>query len=162
HHQEDILRLEGPKPGPPVHVVPHGIPEPLPGPPERAEKGGPMIVTLGIVSSTAKRMQLLLAGFARVGTAIPDAKLDVVGEIGEGEEETLLPLIGELGLTGSVRLSGRAEKERYWGALQSADLAVQLRSGFNAGGSGAVCDCIAARLPVITSSIGWATELPEN
>src|SRR5262249_10937367 len=80
----------------------------------------------------------------------------------EGEEEVLMPMISELGLAHSVRLMGRVGREDYWRALASADLAVQLRSGFNAGASGAVSDCIAARVPVITSSIGWATELPEN
>jgi glycosyltransferase involved in cell wall biosynthesis len=61
-----------------------------------------------------------------------------------------------------VRLHGRAEREEYWEVLQSADLAVQLRSGFNAGASGAVSDCIAARVPVITTGIGWSTELPPD
>ena len=71
-------------------------------------------------------------------------------------------MIARLGLEGSVRLHGRAEKEEYWEVLQSADLAVQLRSGFNAGASGAVSDCIAARVPVITTGMGWSTELPDD
>jgi glycosyltransferase involved in cell wall biosynthesis len=39
---------------------------------------------------------------------------------------------------------------------------VQLRSGFNAGASGAVSDCIAARVPVIVTGIGWSMELPPD
>ena len=54
------------------------------------------------------------------------------------------------------------EGSEYWEILHSADLAVQLRSSFNAAASGAVSDCIAARVPVIVSAIGWATELPPD
>jgi glycosyltransferase involved in cell wall biosynthesis len=86
----------------------------------------------------------------------------VVGEIADEERARLSPMLADLGIEGSVGLHGRAEKEEYWEVLQSADLAVQLRSPFNAGASGAVSDCIAARVPVITTGIGWSTELPED
>jgi glycosyltransferase involved in cell wall biosynthesis len=88
--------------------------------------------------------------------------LDVVGELGPGELESLSSRISALGLGDSVRLLGRTTKDEYWEALHRTDLAVQLRSGFNAGASGAVSDCIAARVPIIVSAIGWLTELPEN
>jgi glycosyltransferase involved in cell wall biosynthesis len=114
------------------------------------------------VSSIAKQTPLLLAGFARVVARMPDTRLEVVGEITDAEREKLFPMLAELGIEGSVRLHGRAEKEEYWEVLQSADLAVQLRSPFNAGASGAVSDCIAARVPVITTGIGWSTELPKD
>jgi glycosyltransferase involved in cell wall biosynthesis len=71
-------------------------------------------------------------------------------------------MIADLGLGSSVSLHGRTDKREYWEILQSADLAVQLRSSFNAGASGAVSDCIAARVPVIVTGIGWLTELPDN
>ena len=73
-----------------------------------------------------------------------------------------MPMIADLGLSDSVHLHGRAEKDEYWEILQSADLAVQLRSSFNAGASGAVSDCLAARVPVIVTGIGWLTELPPD
>jgi glycosyltransferase involved in cell wall biosynthesis len=162
-HQRDILRLEAPGKTPRAHVVPHGIQVPD-APPRQtgARHDGPSIVTLGIVSSMAKRMPLLLAGFARVVAALPDARLDVVGEIGDEERAKLSSMTAELGIEGSVGVHGRAEKSEYWEVLQSADLAVQLRSSFNAGASGAVSDCIAARVPVITTGIGWSTELPAD
>ena len=107
-------------------------------------------------------MQLLLAGFARFVARMPDARLEVVGEVGDEERKRVSSMVAALGLEGSVRLHGRAEKSEYWEILQSADLAVQLRSGFNAGASGAVSDCIAAGVPVIVTGIGWSTELPPD
>jgi glycosyltransferase involved in cell wall biosynthesis len=163
-HQREILRLEAPAAAPATHVVPHGVPVPdVPtGSAAARRHDGPVIVTLGIVSSVAKRMPLLLEGFARVLASFPGARLEVVGETGEEERATLSPLLAGLGIEDSVRLHGRAESEEYWEALQSADLAVQLRSGFNAGASGAVSDCIAARVPVIVTGIGWSMELPPD
>jgi glycosyltransferase involved in cell wall biosynthesis len=164
HHQEDILRLEAPAAAPDTHVVPLGVPVPDAPPSQTGapRHDGPLIVTLGLVSSVAKRMPLLLAGFARVVSSLPNARLEVVGELGEGEGEKLASMIADLGLENSVQLHGRAEKGEYWEILQSADLAVQLRSSFNAGASGAVSDCIAARVPVVVTDIGWLTELPPN
>jgi glycosyltransferase involved in cell wall biosynthesis len=162
-HQQDILRLEAPAAAPDAQVVPHGIPIPdAPPRPDAYGHEGPVIVTLGIVSSVAKQTPLLLAGFARLAATMPDARLEVVGEIAGEEREGLSAMLVDLGIEGSVGLHGRAEKEEYWEVLQSADLAVQLRSPFNAGASGAVSDCIAARVPVITTGIGWSTELPED
>ena len=162
-HQRDILRMEAPADAPLAHVVPHGVP--IPDAPPRLDadgREGPTIVTLGLVSSVAKQMPLLLAGFARAAATMPDARLEVVGEIAHEEREKLSAMLADLGIEGSVGLHGRAEKEEYWQVLQSADLAVQLRSPFNAGASGAVSDCIAARVPVITTGIGWSTELPQD
>jgi glycosyltransferase involved in cell wall biosynthesis len=161
-HQQDILRLEAPPDAPETHVIPHGVPPTPPPPAGQREHDGPLIVTLGLVSSTAKRMPLLLAAFARARASEPDARLEVVGELGEGELEILTPMIADLGLSDYVHLHGRAEKDEYWEILQSADLAVQLRSSFNAGASGAVSDCLAARVPVIVTGIGWLTELPPD
>jgi glycosyltransferase involved in cell wall biosynthesis len=162
-HQRDILRMEAPAGAPSAHVVAHGIPIPDAPPSPRAPgDDGPLIVTLGIVSSVAKHMPLLLAGFARVVDVFPSARLAVVGEIDDEERTRLTAMIADLGLEGSVELHGRAEKEEYWGVLQSADLAVQLRSPHNAGASGAVCDCIAARVPAVVTGIGWLTELPPD
>jgi glycosyltransferase involved in cell wall biosynthesis len=162
-HQRDILRMEAPEGAPEAQLVPHGIPVPdAPPRSDAAAHPGPTIVTLGIVSSVAKQMPLLLAGFAEVAAAVPDARLQVVGEIADSEREHLTAALVELGIERSVELHGRAEREEYWGVLQSADLAVQLRSGFNAGASGAVSDCIAARVPVIVTGIGWSTELPPD
>ena len=162
-HQRDVLHLEAPDGVPRAQVVPHGIPVPN-APLGDSGEGcdAPVIVTLGIVHTTAKRMPLLLAGFGRVVAAVPDARLEVVGEVAERERKSLLSMVAALGLEGSVRFHGRAGEREYWEVLHSADLAVQLRSGFNAGASGAVTDCIAARVPVIVTGIGWSTELPPD
>ena len=161
-HQRDILRLEAPAGAPEAHLVPHGIPTPDVPPAGAHPHEGPLIVTLGIVSSMAKQMPLLLSGFARLRSEMPSARLEIVGEMAETELRLLTEALADLGLEGSVHLHGRAETDEYWEVLQSADLAVQLRSGFNAGASGAVSDCIAARVPVIVTGIGWSTELPAD
>jgi glycosyltransferase involved in cell wall biosynthesis len=162
-HQRDILRIEAPADAPQAHVVPHGVPVPDARPrPDAYRHEGPRIVTLGIVSSVAKQTPLLMSAFAHVLATMPDATLEVVGEIADSERDQLSAMLVDLGIEGPVRLHGRAEKEEYWEVLQSADLAVQLRSPFNAGASGAVSDCIAARVPVIVTGIGWLTELPPD
>jgi glycosyltransferase involved in cell wall biosynthesis len=120
------------------------------------------VVTLGLVSSTAKRMPLLLSSFVKLLSIIPDAKLQVVGELGEGEYESISSQIAGLGLGGSVELRGRVERAEYWKTLRAADLAVQLRASLNAGPSAAVSDCVAARVPVIVTNIGSLRELPPN
>jgi glycosyltransferase involved in cell wall biosynthesis len=162
HHQRDVLRLESRGPLAPTHVLPHGIPEAPPPTGDTRRQHGPRIVTLGLVSTVAKRMPLLLAAFSRVVSRQPDARLDVVGELPDSERERLASIIADLGIEESVRLYGRIERAEYWEALHSADLAVQLRSSFNAAASGAISDCIAARVPVVASAIGWATELPPD
>jgi glycosyltransferase involved in cell wall biosynthesis len=162
HHQRDVLRMESRGLLAPTHVVPHGIPEAPPARANTSRHRGPRIVTLGLVSTVAKRMPLLLAAFARVVARQSGARLDVVGELPDSEREHLNAIIADLGIEGSVELCGRTERAEYWEALHSADLAVQLRSSFNAAASGGVSDCIAARVPVIVSAIGWATELPPD
>ena len=107
-------------------------------------------------------MPLLLAGFAQLRTKHRDARLDVVGELPEGERDRLTSIMADLGIEDAVTLYGRTESAEYWEILHSADLAVQLRSSFNAAASGAISDCIAARVPVIASAIGWATEVPPD
>ena len=51
--------------------------------------------------------------------------------------------------------------DEYWRALAEADVAVQLRTSSDGEASGSVCDCLAARVPTIVSSIGWLRELPD-
>jgi glycosyltransferase involved in cell wall biosynthesis len=103
-----------------------------------------------------------MSAFAHIVATMPDARLEVVGEIAGSERDQLSAMLVDMGIESPVRLHGRAEKEEYWEVLQAADLAVQLRSPFNAGASGAVSDCIAARVPVIVTGIGWLAELPPD
>ena len=161
--QEGVLRNDGPGNGLPTAIVPHGIPEVPTGVAEWSPRGRPLVVTYGLVNCTSKRMDLVLEGFARLRDAAPDAHLLVVGEADHGEATKVRKLASRFGIEDSVELHGRAEKPDYWGILASADLAVQLRTGSNGGeASGAVCDCIAARVPTIVTDIGWFRELPQD
>ena len=47
------------------------------------------------------------------------------------------------------------------GGMANADVAVELRNSSDGEASAAVCDCLAARVPTIVSSVGWLGELPD-
>ena len=38
---------------------------------------------------------------------------------------------------------------------------MELRTGSDGEASAAVCDCLAARVPTVVSSVGWLAELPD-
>ena len=61
-----------------------------------------------------------------------------------------------------VAVHGRVEAAEYWDLLLSADLGLQLRELSNGEASAAVTDCIAARLPIVVSDLGWYGELPAD
>jgi glycosyltransferase involved in cell wall biosynthesis len=160
HYQRDVLRLESPNGAAPTNVAPLGVPEAPANGGRKRRHAGPLLVTYGIVSVPAKRMPLLLEGFAEFKRSRPDARLLVVGEVSDLDGEALLPLISGLGLGDSVEVLGRVTRSEYWEILREADLAVQLRAAINKGPSAAVFDCIAARVPVIVSDVGSLMELP--
>jgi glycosyltransferase involved in cell wall biosynthesis len=164
-YQADVLRLERPDGAPEPFIVSHGIPAQPPtngaGRERLPRSRGPLVVTYGLVSLPVKRMSLLLAGFARLGEKFADAQLVVVGEVTDPDRFAILSEAESLGIGSRVSMLGRVDHDEYWGVLSAADLAVQLRAGINGGeASGAVCDCIAARVPTIVSAIGWFKELP--
>jgi glycosyltransferase involved in cell wall biosynthesis len=160
HYQRDVLRLESPSGAAPTNVAPLGVPEAPAHGGRRRQHAGPLLVTYGLVSVPAKRMPLLLEGFAELKTSRPDARLLVVGEVSALDREALMPIISGLRLGHSVEVLGRVTRSEYWEILREADLAVQLRAAINKGPSAAVFDCIAARVPVIVSNVGSLMELP--
>jgi glycosyltransferase involved in cell wall biosynthesis len=159
--QENILRLDTRRPAPSA-VVPHGIPE-VDRNGSEAVRAGKLIVSYGGVEIAPKRLDLVLRGFAELTRALPDTRLALVGGGPPGEIVAVQALAGELGIADRIELPGRVDDTAYWEMLAGASLAVQLRGGSNAGeASGAVCDCIAARVPTVVSDAGWFAELPER
>lgn len=162
--QQGVLREDAPAVAAPSAVVPHGIREAPPAArSERFRRTGPLVVSYGIVSTRIKRLDLVLEAFAAVCAAQPDAMLLIVGEVPPADRRAIRRIASRLGINEGVELFGRADRRSYWEILGAADLAVQLRTGVQGGeASGAVCDCIAARVPTIVSDIGWFSELPDD
>ena len=160
-YQDDVLRAEAPAADTPHAIVPHGIP-PAGATNGRADGAGPLIVTYGVVSMASKRMDMLLTAFRELAAELPSAHLAIVGAIDDADRETIEAAAARSGLASRVTVRGSVGTDEYWATLGKADLAVQLRTGSNGGeASGAVCDCIAARVPTIVSDIGWFAEVPE-
>ena len=161
-HAVELLHLEcvpGMTP-PPAEVVSHGVTEP----PVRAEPGrseGPLIVSYGAVAMV-KGIDVMLQAFGRIADDRPGARLVLVGPATPDDARYVRRLGSEIGIVGKVELRGHVEPSEYWRVLGSADLAIQLRMWSNGEASGAVVDCLAARVPTIVSDLGWFSELPDR
>ncbi|HEX6586565.1 MAG TPA: glycosyltransferase [Solirubrobacterales bacterium] len=156
-HQEGILRLERPRDAAPVAIVPHGIPAIDPSGNGAGGGDGTRVVSIGVDA----RLPRLLEAFAEVASRRPGSRLTILSRLGAREGAAILEMATRLGIGGAVELPGPIEGEAYWRTLRAADLAIQL-PGEAAGGraSEPICDCLAARVPVIVSDLGWAAELP--
>jgi glycosyltransferase involved in cell wall biosynthesis len=106
-------------------------------------------------------IDLLMHGFAAIAEERPGAGLVLLGPLEEGAGARLAETASNLGLTDAVSTHGRLEGDAYRRALTSADVAVELRTSSDGEVSQGVCDCLAARLPTVVSSVGWLAELPE-
>ena len=108
-------------------------------------------------------MELLFAGFAHVlsrdlGCPAGDRR----GDAPETRARRLTAMAGRsVSAAPSDSMAGR-RGSATGRSFTKADLAVQFAGRSTRRASGAVSDCIAARVPMIVSAIGWATELPER
>jgi glycosyltransferase involved in cell wall biosynthesis len=145
----------------PAEIVPHGIPEPLSIASGAPNRDAPVLVSCGHFG-LVKGLDAMLNAFALVASERPGARLRLVGQLGDYDREYMEMLSSGLGVADSVELHGRVDQAEYWRLLSSADVAVQLRFWSNGEASGAVADCLAARVPTIVSDIGWFSELPDR
>ena len=151
-----IVELDlGPfSPAPPSWIVPVAVPERPPasfdGP---VEDDPPLIVALGNVAPWT-RPDVLLQAVAVLDRARP-VRLAFVGGAGEDQARALRRQAIDLGLGGSVELTGWLPRKEYLGRAERAACAVQLRADGLVSGSFALADALAARLPVVTSV--WAS-----
>ena len=158
-YQAEVLRLEQPARAAPVEIVPRAIPV---APPSsgatNGRPGGPVIVVPDADGVGAP----LLEAFGRLVAERPEARLVILGEILAEERTALEQLAGRLGVGASVELRGSPAYDEYWSVLASADVAVRMPSATDGGvPSDAVCDCIAAAVPVVVREGGWEAELPD-
>jgi len=158
----DVLRMDLP-PGTSAaeaRVVGRGIPAAT----VRRNGGGPdagPTVVSHAAGEDAEAIDLLLHAFARLARDRAEARLVLIGRLEAGAETRLAESVSNLGLTDAVRLAGRLGGEEYWRTVAGADVAVELRTSSDGEASAAVCDCLAARVPTLVSSVGWLAELPD-
>jgi glycosyltransferase involved in cell wall biosynthesis len=142
----------------PVHVVPFGVPAPRwAARPPLGEQ--PLVVSIGVVSEV-KGLAALIAAFAILAESFPGARLVIAGPGEDGELERWRGYAREHAPDAHVEVTGHLSDTALRELLDSAALAVQLRTISNGEASAAVADCLAAGLPTIVTDLGWAAELP--
>jgi glycosyltransferase involved in cell wall biosynthesis len=142
-----------------AEIVSHGIPNPLSQAKGAPSRDAPVVLSCGHFG-LVKGLDAMVHAFALLVSERPGARLRLVGHLGDYDREYMHTLASRLGIADSVELHGRVDDGDYWRLLSSADVAVQLRFWSNGEASGAVADCLAARIPTIVSDIGWFKELP--
>jgi glycosyltransferase involved in cell wall biosynthesis len=157
----DVLRMDRSpgQAGAETFVVGRGIPEAAIRRNGDRPAGGPTVLSHG-AGEHPDSIDLLIHAFAGLVPERSEAKLVLLGSLEEGAEARLSETALNLGLSEAVQLRGRVEGDDYWRALASADVAVELRTSSDGEATGSVCDCLAARVPTVVSSIGWLRELP--
>jgi glycosyltransferase involved in cell wall biosynthesis len=110
---------------------------------------GVVVVTMGYVGDAKAPVDCIKA-LEQLRTRGLDASLHIVGGL-VGNQEVLGRLSRELGLSGSVKVTGRVSEAVYRDYLLAADFGIQLRTHFLGGLSGALLDCIAAGLPTVAN-----------
>ena len=157
----DVLRLDRPPgaTGAETFVVGRGIPEAAVRRNGDSSPAATTVLSHG-AGEHAESIDLLMHAFAALAQERPGARLVLLGRLEEGAEARLAETASNLGLREAVHLLGRLEGVEYWRAVAGADVAVELRTSCDGEASASVCDCLAARVPLVVSSVGWLGELP--
>jgi glycosyltransferase involved in cell wall biosynthesis len=142
----------------PVQIMPFGVPEPRERP-KRPAGSPPVVISVGVVSEV-KGLAALIDAFALMCESHPGARLVIAGPGDEVELERWRGYAREHAPRANVEVTGDLPAARFGQLLESADLAVQLRTVSNGEASAAVADCLSAGLPTIVTALGWPAELP--
>lgn len=111
-----------------------------------------VITTFGFVSPD-KSPELLISALQILRSWSVKARLVFCGLVGNDIAGDLRTLTREMGLTDAVTfLAGRASEQVYIDHLIATDAAIQLRTYFMGGLSGALNDCIAAAIPSVSNT----------
>jgi glycosyltransferase involved in cell wall biosynthesis len=141
----------------PVSVVPHPA-WPVPAiVPERVADG-PVVGCFGIVNSSKRIPELLLA-FAGLRAKVPTATLLLVGPTSPGFDlDRRLQRLG-LDASGLVR-EDWLDETRLWRLMAGVDVCVNLRNPTMGETSGSVIRSLSLGKPLVVSDVGWFSELP--
>src|SRR5262245_21138223 len=158
----DVLRMDltPGAPGAETFVIGRGVPEAAIRRNGVSPPDGPTVLSHG-AGEHPDAIDLLMHAFAGIAAERPEARLVLIGGLEEGAGARLGETAANLGLGGAVRLLERLEGDDYWRSLAVADVAVELRTSSDGEAPESVCDCLAARIPTVVSSVGWLAELPE-
>lgn len=134
----------------PIWRIPHPAwPLPDAGPAE--VEGSPLFGCFGHLNES-KRIPQLLAAFARVREARPDAKLLLVGALSARLQGLEIP-------DGVVR-EDYVTEQRLWSLVGACDAIVSLRSPTMGETSGTAIRALTLGKPLVVSDVGWFSELP--
>lgn len=140
---------------PPIHVVPHAVPDQsvLPIPTSTSHRNRPLLVALGVVHEI-KQPDVLIAVAARLHVDVA-----FVGPCDEALAATLRAQARALGIEEHVTITGFVDVATYGQWIGDASVVVLLRNVTFGESSGAVHDAIAGRKPIVTS-IASVADLP--
>ncbi|UUY06238.1 glycosyltransferase [Svornostia abyssi] len=104
-----------------------------------------------------------LAAFAHARHRHPRARLAITGDPGPPAElQRLARLADTLGVADAVTFDGWVDHETWAARLRTAAVALQLRGATRGESSATIAACMAAGLPVLTTSVGAVAELPSD
>ena len=136
----------------PVWPIPHPA-WPLPSILAEPVEGRPLIGCFGHLNES-KRIPQLLAAFARVRAARPDARLLLVGALADRLTGLAIP-------EGVIR-DDYVSEERLWSLMAACDVIVSLRAPTMGETSGSAMRALSLGKPLVVSDVGWFAELPDD
>jgi glycosyltransferase involved in cell wall biosynthesis len=143
-----------------VYVIPQGIFSDELADARISRRSGEMILSVGVFSPR-KGHHLLLESFAMTRAKSPTARLTIVGALfDQAYHDGIVNRVAELGLTDAVALYPNAQRGKLLELLASASL-FALHSQEESQGI-ALCEAIAAGLPVVATDIGGIPHVVTN
>lgn len=118
-----------------------------------------IVASFGFVTQ-AKRIPALLRAFKKLLAVMPQALCLIVGE--DHWKWSVAPLIEEMDLQDSVRLTGYVPEAEFFRYLKAVDAVVNLRYPTAGETSGTLIRALGAGKPLIVSDFGQFAELPDD
>jgi glycosyltransferase involved in cell wall biosynthesis len=170
-HSRDVRgRVLEAAPGNPVFVIPHHAPPAPPavagitGAEARSRLGLPrdafLVGHFGFITRP-KQPGAVLAGFARLASIRPDARLLVVGANQTGSRG-LVRFTRKLGLERNVRFTGYVDLTQFYLYLKAVDAVVNLRYPTAGETSGTFARALGEGKPTIVNNMGSFAEIPAD
>lgn len=122
-----------------------------------------IVCSFGFLDFTKASLRLLEAWLASSLPKNSRCKLFFVGENQGGDYgQQMLKTIADSGIAAQITITGWVDDKTYQAYLESADIAVQLRTQSRGETSAAVLDCLMYGLPTIINAHGSMDSLPSN